>query len=200
VTREDRVTNKTFIHRKTTNIKEKQELASIAAQMVMENQAVSLNAGTTNIELAKLLVERFEKLTVVTNCLKVAEILAARRSFTIILPGGTLDNEEFAIYGESVEEGICRYNLDIAFISVNAISLDKGLTDFRQGQPAVIRAMINSAKQAVAVVDSHKFETVSFMNVCAIQDLHAIVTDSSLDQMTLQKYKDQGIIIKQQLS
>ncbi|CAG7626220.1 DeoR/GlpR family DNA-binding transcription regulator [Paenibacillus allorhizosphaerae] len=197
VMKEERVTNETFSRRKTANIEEKQELAAVAAQMIKENQAISMNAGTTNMELAKQLVAKFAKLTIVTNCLKVAEILASNKDFTIIILGGTLNNEEFALYGASVEEEICRYNLDAAFISVNAVSLEKGLTDFRQGQPSVIRAMIRSSKKAIAVVDSSKFETVSFMNVCDIHDIHAFVTNRTLDREILRKYEQYGVTIIQ---
>jgi DeoR/GlpR family transcriptional regulator of sugar metabolism len=197
VLKEERVTNETFSRRKSANIGEKQELAAVAVQLVREHQALALNAGTTNIEVAKQLVAKFDKLTIVTNCLKVAEILAANKNFTIFILGGTLNNEEFALYGPSVEDEIGRYNFDIAFISVNAVSLDKGLTDFRQGQPSVIRAMIRSSKQAVAVVDSSKFETVSFMNVCDIHAVHAFVTNRSLAPEIRQQYEQSGITIVQ---
>ncbi|CAG7607816.1 HTH-type transcriptional repressor GlcR [Paenibacillus solanacearum] len=197
VLKEEKVTNETFSRRTTANIQEKQELAAVAAQMIKENQAIAMNAGTTNMELARQLVARFAKLTVVTNCLKVAEILAANKNFTIIILGGILNNEEFALYGDSVEDEIRRYNPDVAFISVNAVSLEKGLTDFRQGQPSVIRAMIRSSKQAIAVVDSSKFETVSFMKVCDIQEIRSFVTNRSLDPDTVHKYEQSGVTIVQ---
>jgi DeoR/GlpR family transcriptional regulator of sugar metabolism len=193
------VTNQVFKKRKIVNIERKQEIAAVAADLLEENMAISMNAGTTNIELAKILAARFEKLTIITNCLKEAEILAEKRDFTIIIPGGTLNNEEFSLYGPSVEQEICRYNIDIAFISINAISIEKGLTDFRQGESAVITAMIKAAKRTVVVADSSKFETTSYINVCELNKIDAIVTDTAMENQIRALYEQQNIEIIQRL-
>lgn len=195
VSKDDLVTNQAFVKRKVKFIERKQEIASIAVEFVKEKNAVSLNAGTTNIEVAKQLAARFEQLTVITNSLKIAEILTSKRGFTVILPGGILNHEEFSLYGRSIGEEIAQFNSDFAFISINAISLDRGLTDFRLGESDVINAMIRSAGKAIAVADSSKFETVSYLNICDLDQLHAIVTDSELDEELRKKYERRHVNI-----
>lgn len=195
VAKGDVATNQTFMKRRITHLERKQELAGYAVRFVQENQAVSLNAGTTNIEVAKQLAARFERLTVITNSLKIAEILSGKRGFTVIIPGGVLNHEEFSLYGRSIEDEITRFNIDSAFISINAISLDKGLTDFRQGEAEVINAMLRSARQRIVVADSSKFETVSYLNICKLDRIHAIVTDSGLDPESKQNYEARDVVI-----
>ncbi|MBP1963133.1 DeoR/GlpR family DNA-binding transcription regulator [Paenibacillus aceris] len=193
--REEIATNQAFFKRKITLNDRKQELATYAVDLVKEYQAVSLNAGTTNIELAKRLAARFEKLTVITNSLRVADILAQKKGFTVIIPGGYLNHEEFSLYGRSIEEEIMNFNADFAFISINAISLDKGLTDFRQGEAEVINAMLKSAKRKVVVADSSKFETVSYLNICGLDQIDMIVTDSFMDKELQETYQKRNISI-----
>ncbi|ULL16882.1 DeoR/GlpR transcriptional regulator [Paenibacillus sp. H1-7] len=193
--REELATNQTFFKSKITQNERKQEVAMHAVELVKEYQAVTLNAGTTNIEVAKRLAARFEKLTVITNSLRVADILAQKKGFTVIVPGGYLNHEEFSLYGRSIEEEIMNFNIDIAFISINAISLEKGLTDFRQGEAEVINAMLKSARRKVVVADSSKFETVSYLNICGLDQIDTIVTDSYMDDTLLDMYKKHNISI-----
>jgi DeoR family transcriptional regulator, fructose operon transcriptional repressor len=141
------------------------------------------------------LAARFERLTVITNSLRIAEVLAAKKGFTVIVPGGYLNHEEFSLYGRSIEEEIMKFNADIAFISVNAISLEKGLTDFRQGEAEVIDAMLRSAKRRVVVADSSKFETTSYLNISGLDRIDAIVTDSLMDADLMERYRQQNVTI-----
>ncbi|WP_161407393.1 DeoR/GlpR family DNA-binding transcription regulator [Paenibacillus silvestris] len=193
--REDAVTNQAFFKRTISQNGRKQELAMYAVELVKEYQAISLNAGTTNIEVAKRLAARFDKLTVITNSLRIAEIFAQKKGFTVIIPGGYLDHEEFSLYGRSMVEEIMNFNIDLAFISINAISLKKGLTDFRQGEAEVINAMLKSATRKVVVADSSKFETVSYLNICGLDQIDLIVTDSLMDKDLFDNYKKHNISI-----
>lgn len=188
VSKTDIATNQTFLKRKITFLERKQELAGYAVAFVKENQAICLNAGTTNIEVAKQLAAKFESLTIITNSLKVVDIFANKPGFTVIVPGGILNHKEFSLYGRSITEEISSFNIDIAFISINAISLERGLTDFRQGESEVINAMIKSARKRIIVADSSKFQTVSYLNICGFDKVHAIVTDSQLNESLKETY------------
>lgn len=192
---DETVTNQGYVKRKISFIERKQELARYAVDLVEENQAVSLNAGTTNIEVAKQLASRFERLTIMTNSLKIAEIFMGKRSFTVMLPGGILNPDEYSLYGRSTREELTRFNIDVAFISINAISLEKGLTDFRHGESEVINAMIETAKRTVVVADSSKFETISYINICKFDRIYAIVTDSQLSEELRMEYENRKVHI-----
>lgn len=192
---EEPATNQAYLKRKITLIERKQELAAYAVGLVKEYQAITMNAGTTNIEVAKRLAARFERLTIITNSLRIADVLAAKKGFTVIVPGGYLNHEEFSLYGRSIEQEILNFNADLAFISVNAISLEKGLTDFRQGETEVIDAMLRSAKQRVVVADSSKFETTSYLNVSGLDRIDTIVTDSMMDADLKDKYLQHNVTI-----
>lgn len=195
IKKEEALTNQAFQKRRVAYQERKAEIAKHAAGYVQEHQAVSLNAGTTNIEMAKELAARFEHLTVITNSLNVAKILAAKKNFTIIVTGGTLNHDEESLYGGSISDEIEQFNIDLAFISINAISLQKGLTDFRQGEREVISSMISSADKAIVIADSSKFETVSYLKVCELGAIHLFVTDRFLEQQLYENYEQAGVQI-----
>lgn len=189
------VTNHAFENRKISNITKKQEISKNAIKHIKEFQAVALNAGTTNIEFAKEIIKAFDNLTVITNSLLIANILSVKKDFTIIVTGGFLDHEEHSFYGKKVIENIYSFNADTAFINVNAISLKKGITDFRQGELEVINAYIENVEKVIVLADSSKFETISYLKMCDLNKVDIFLTDSNIDGSMIKKYKNRGIEI-----
>ncbi len=175
--------------RTTKHLKEKENLAAKTIRHVKEGQAVALNSGTTNIEVAKQLAAKFNKLTIITNGIKVAESFRHKKEFNVIIPGGILDFEEYSLYGPICEEQIAQYNIDIAFIALNAISLQKGFTDFRLNEIGTIQQFIKSSQEKIIVMDSNKFDTVSYINVCAFHDIDLVITDDEIKSQTIKKYQ-----------
>ncbi|WP_441884545.1 DeoR/GlpR family DNA-binding transcription regulator [Paenibacillus sp. 2TAB26] len=182
-----------FFYRENRNKEKKIELAQLVCEYVSEGQAIALNAGTTTLEIAKKLSENFERLTIISNGLRIIEQFSNKASFTVIVPGGILDQQEYALYGKKCEEDIAGYNIDQVFISINAISVNKGLTDFRIHEIDIIKAMIGSARQINVAADSSKFEKVSYLNVCPLDQIDMIITDSSINEDIVKKYKHSGM-------
>ncbi|MDR7079913.1 DeoR/GlpR family transcriptional regulator of sugar metabolism [Neobacillus niacini] len=191
----DNVLNKLFNEREAKNLEKKQEVASLAIELIEEGQAIALNGGTTTIEIAKVLVEKFKRLTIITNDLRILSILGENKNFNVILTGGFFNPEEYTLYGKQCEEVLSNFNIDIAFITVNALSLDYGLTDFRMHEVGVIQTIISRTKYKVVVADSSKFETSSYINICPLKDIDLIVTDSSLPSNMVEEYSKHDIRI-----
>jgi len=71
------------------HLAEKREIGKKAAELVEENNTIILDSGSTTYELAKSL-KNFNDLTVITNALNVATILAEYNNINVIVPGGRL--------------------------------------------------------------------------------------------------------------
>ena len=125
-------------------------------------------------------MEKFKRLTIITNDLRILSILGANKNFNVILTGGFYNPEEYTLYGKQCEEVLSHFNIDIAFITVNALSLEHGLTDFRIHEVGVIQTILSRTKYKVVVADSSKFETSSYIKICPLKNIDLIVTDSSL--------------------
>ena len=177
------------------NREQKQELVRCLADIVEDGQAIAMNGGTTTIEAARFLAENYERLTIVTNNLTILEIFREKKGFQLILAGGMYCLEENTVVGKQVEKDVAMYNTDLAVLAVNSISAEKGITDFRMEESSVINAMIRSSRKAVIVADHSKFDRVSCVNVCPLDKLHHIITDSGVDQETIRKYEEAGVSI-----
>jgi DeoR family transcriptional regulator, fructose operon transcriptional repressor len=184
-----------FDGRTINNLHAKKELASHIPKYVSDGQTIALNSGTTNIEIARYLAENYSRLTIITNNLRIVEILASAKQFNIILLGGIFDVNEYSVYGKQCERDILQYNINLAVISVNAISIAKGLTDFRMNEIPIIQNMIASSEHAIVAADSSKFERIAYMNICPLGEIDAVITDSGLSPEIAERYTVEGIKI-----
>jgi len=182
-----------------THREEKKEIAALTDQFVADGQTVGLTSGTTCLEVARFLAANYRRLTVITNNLAAVNELAEAGRFTIIVPGGVVDCNEEAVFGDTCEEDILSYNIDVAFLGVHAISVEKGITDFRINQVSVQRAMIQSAKKRIIVADHSKFDQVAYVNTCGLDEVDAIISDSGLSHEVYHKFRncDVDIVIPQ---
>jgi len=172
---------------------QKRELAEIACRYVHEGQSLALDGSTTNNVLAELLRERFHRLTILTNSLPILNILAEQPDYTIIIPGGIYRREEGSIIGDMTEETLLRFHVDTTFLSTSGISLREGITDFGFGEVAAKRTMMRIAQESIVLADNSKFDTVSLLKVCSIEDVGLIITDAGLKEIILKKYTDHGV-------
>ncbi|QED46629.1 DeoR/GlpR family DNA-binding transcription regulator [Cytobacillus dafuensis] len=184
-----------FSLQETKNIEEKKEIAKIAAQYVTEGQSIALDASTTNIEFAKELKSRFQRLTILTNSLIIANELSEMPHYTILLPGGVLNNEKLCLVGSKAEEFFEGFHIDTFFMSISGISLTEGLTDYGLGEYQVKKKMLENSQSCMVLADSSKFDVASLLKVCHLERVERIISDSKLSEKIRQKYKKEGIEI-----
>ena len=95
--------NLTYSLRESKNIEEKREVALLALKYINEGDTIALNGSTTNIEIARLIKDKYSSLTVVTNSLLIANELADVKGINLILAAGIYSKAEFAFLGEITE-------------------------------------------------------------------------------------------------
>lgn len=183
----------TFQSRTGEAVQEKSEIANIAAGFVSEDQSIALDSSTTNLEIVKVLKEKFQKLTIITNSLMIANELSDMSKYTIILTGGLLKHDELSFVGSMAQENLKGFNVDIAFISASGVSLKEGITDCQFDELQIQRNMINISQQVIILADSSKFDSVSLMKICDFDKVNMIITDSKLKENILEKYHKNGI-------
>lgn len=194
--RKDDITKQNFDMRGIEHRKEKRELAELLSGVIIDGQAIGLNSGTTNIEVAHFLVENYKRLTVMTNNLRIVEILREAEDFTVLVPCGILNSKEYSIIGKETEKEILSYNFDLCILAVNAISEDKGVTDFRTHEVGIIKSFMEAAEKTAIVVDNSKFDRVAYMNVCGIDEVDYIFSDGDLaDEQVLRFRKSGGNVV-----
>jgi len=57
----------------------------------------------------------------------------------------------------------------------------------------IIRALLKSAKHKVIVADHSKFDRLACMNVCGLNEIDCIVTDTRTDDEIIRKYEEANV-------
>ncbi len=157
---------------------EKRRIGLAAAEMIKDGEIVALSAGTTTTQVGRSIHPR-KGVTVVTNAVNIAMELSPRTDLKIILTGGCLDKDCFALTGPRGVASITETFYDRAFISVDGIHPEHGLTSDNPDLGAVNRAIIQQSRETVIVADHSKFGKVCKTLIAPIAKVDLIVTDKS---------------------
>jgi len=109
----------------STNLKEKKEIGRNAALLIEDNDCIFMDAGSSTIEMIPFI--KAQDIVVVTNGLSHVERLLQRGIKTLMI-GGEVKATTFATVGASALEVLRRYCFDKAFIGMNGLDLNHGLT------------------------------------------------------------------------
>jgi DeoR family fructose operon transcriptional repressor len=170
---------------------EKEAIAKRALEEIPDEGSVLLDAGTTTLRIAGLLpVDR--ELTVVTNSLPHATILATLPNVTLHFVGGRIRPRTLAAVDEAAQAFLQGVFADVAFIGTNGISVRRGLTTPDRSEAAVKRAFIAAARRTVVVADHTKFGTDCFSCFAALSDVDAIITDPGIDARLVAELEQAG--------
>jgi DeoR family transcriptional regulator, fructose operon transcriptional repressor len=164
----------------TINLDRKRAIARAAAELIEDHSCVVLDAGTTTLELARLLMHR--PLTVVTVDLHIALLLAASPSVRVVTPGGEVDPEIQAQIASSAVDFLQSVNAAIAFIGGAVWDAGKGLTCSSIAKQKIKRTMLRRAARSVLLVDAGKYGLCNPWDVAPLGAFGAIVTDDGLPE------------------
>ncbi len=166
--------------RETFLIENKQMIANKCSTLISNGDSIFLDCSTTAYHIAQAIKDM--RLTVMTNSLKITNLLASYQNIRLITVGGILDHDNMSFTGKSVIDVIDTYFFDVAFISCRSLSLEHGITDSEE-QKAIIRKLVTEHSNKVYVVaDLSKFDKTSFVKICDFSDIDGIVVDKKLNE------------------
>ncbi len=172
-------THPAFAARLEDNRQQKENIGRWAAGLVRDGDAIALDASSSVFHLANFLQDR-RNLTVVTNGLEVALLLARNPSNKVILAANTVSTQGLSLVGELpsyLKDGFC---VSRFFLSCSALSADQGLWERSVDDATVKMTMVDMAQEIIALVDSSKFGHIDTARFADIERLSHLVTDNSI--------------------
>ena len=169
----------TLAARESVRTEEKSRIAAAALEFLPEEGAIALDAGSSTYQLAELLPSD-RPLTVVTNSLPIASLLAARPELTVHQVGGRVRGRTLATVDSQALQYLHGVFVDVAFLGTNGFSVRRGLTTPDSAEAAVKAAFVACARRTVVLADHSKHGSDHFAHVADLAQVSAIVTDSNL--------------------
>ena len=158
----------------------KKRLAAAAVNLIEDDDTIILDAGTTTYHLAKLITQR--TLTVVTNDLEIARILADSQTVTTIMLGGLIRPQVNCTIGSPSLQMLEALSVDRAFMGTNSFSLRKGATTPNLEQAAVKKEMIGCAADTVLLCSQRKMNRTSFAQFASLDEIDTLVIDTITEE------------------
>lgn len=165
-----------FENKKTINEEEKQSIAQKAFEEISDHDIMYLDAGTTVLELAKLIAMSNFKLTIFTNDLEIARVLMNSPS-DVFLTGGKLQKSTGCLLGSLAEEMIAKIKFKIAFMGATAINQDFEVLTPSLEKRSMKPKIIGNAMKSYLLVDEDKFNKYSTYVIYPLKDFTGIITN-----------------------
>jgi len=181
-----------FLSRSTTHQEEKARIGKIAAELVRSGDSITLDVGTTTLEVARNLADK-QNLTIITPCFQIASLLCENPAIRLILTGGILRHSELSMVGHLAERVFDEFYVDKLFLAAAGIDFESGLTEYNLEDTLVKQAMIRTAKQVILVTDASKFNRVAFTAIAPINVVDTVVTDKAINSSIAARLQELNI-------
>ena len=185
-----------FHLRDTCNHVAKQRIAATAASLIPAGQhAIGMTGGTTTAEVLRALHHR-DDLTIITNSLSIGLEAAEQGQSRVLIAGGVLRRNSLELVGQLAESILKVVRIETAFIGVDGISADGGLTTHDEIEARTNHALIERSERVVVVADASKIGTLTDARMAAITDVAVLVTDATAPADELQRIRATGVDVR----
>jgi len=160
------------------NIEQKKKIAERAVVEIKEGNVIFLDGGSTTFHIA-ILLKNIKNITVVTNAINIAAELVNNPYINLFITPGKIRPDNQSIVGFETVKYIENYNIDILFLGIGGITIEKGLTTSDVFEAEVKKAMIKSSNKVIGVADSSKFGRITMVSFATLSDLDMLITDGT---------------------
>jgi DeoR family fructose operon transcriptional repressor len=166
---------RSFNRRLIQHLERKQAIADRAVEEISEGHVVYFDAGTTTMQVAKMLPDDDSTIAVTSSPMLVLEL--SKSDGTVKMTGGEYRDETKALVGPTTEDYIRNSNFDLAFIGVNGIEPDGMLSAPNESEAKIKQLVVEHSARTVVVTTAEKFDEQSFRRFGSIEDIDLLITD-----------------------
>jgi DeoR/GlpR family transcriptional regulator of sugar metabolism len=177
--------------RETAYTQSKQLIASKCTEIIHNGDSIFLDASTTALFIAKAVHDM--RLTILTNSLKVINLLTDCPNIRLISIGGLFNSNNMSFIGRSALQSLDNYYVDKTFMSCRSLSLVHGITDSNESMSEIRQKLLSRSNKIFVVADYSKFDKTSFISICNISDVDGIISDKQLDQEWINYLDDNNV-------
>jgi len=159
------------------NVEAKQIIGALAAQLVVDNDQVFIDSGTTCFEMAPFLKRR-RGLSIIVNSARLALELDAP-GLRVILLGGQYRTDRMDTIGPLAAATLDQLRGYGCFIGADGLGVDFGPAASDIESASLYRQAVHHARETVLLVDQSKFERPSLFKIVDWAPIRKVVTDQS---------------------
>ncbi|OZC50896.1 DeoR family transcriptional regulator [Rhodococcus sp. 06-621-2] len=161
---------------------EKVAIGRAALGAVEDGMTIAVSAGTTTLELARLLRGR-DAITVVTNSISIFQELTGHPDEpnpVVYLTGGSRTPSD-ALVGPIANAALDVFRVDAVFLGVHGFDIESGLTTPNIAEAETNRRLIATSRRLFVLADNTKYREVGTNVFGRMSDIDTLVVDDGLD-------------------
>lgn len=171
---------------------QKQVIARKAVSLIQKGMYVLTGGGTTILEMARSLPPDLDATFISGSIPALCEYINHPR-IKVIAIGDKVSKEARVTVGPEAIACIKELNADLCFLGINALDIQKGVSDNDWYVVQLKKAMIQSSQKLVCLTISEKINSQQPLQVCPAQAIHTLITELSPDDQLLRPYREAGI-------
>lgn len=164
-------------------------IAQRCLPLIRNRDTIFLDSSSTAYNLAKAIFDCGKRLTVITNSLEIARVLATNNEIRLVLLGGEFQHDSLSFQGDLLQEQLSEYYISTAFISATGVDLAAGITDSMQGEARVRKTVVLRAAQYVLLADETKFQQHGPYVISSFADVDCLVSDAMVAKVAPDIYE-----------
>lgn len=184
-----------FEERNVKNSNSKVLLCKAAVEFIKDGDTIFLDSGTTTVNIIEFLKDK-KDITIFTNNVIAISKSIHYSNINIICLSGILNRKTKSFTGLHSTDILKSYNINKCFMSCTGISLERGVTNSTKEEFKIKKTAISRSSKCFLLADNSKFDKVSLMTFCEVEDLDCIITNSTPPEEYVQYFKDKKIILK----
>lgn len=162
---------------------QKETIAMLASKLIHQDDILIIDSSSTAFKLIPYIKKTN---TVITNSPKVSMELAEQAHAGVYSTGGHLRENSLSYVGRSAKKSVELFNCDTMFFSCVGMSMEKGMTDTSEEEAELKVVMMEHSRVKAAMIDSSKFNLLTFIKICDFQAIDYLITDKKPSDQWIQ--------------
>jgi DeoR/GlpR family transcriptional regulator of sugar metabolism len=183
-----------YLYRSRLAEREKQAIATAAAELIQPGQAIIVDDSTTVGRLTSF-IPACKPLIVITNSVAVVEQLGGAHDIETICLGGRYNQRFNACFGYICEHSISSLRANTLFMSASTVFSGAA---YHQQEDVVKtkRALMAVADTRVLLVDSSKFGVTALIRLADLSEFDVVLTDSGIAPTEAEMLRQSGVNLR----
>ncbi len=170
----------------------KQAIGKRAAELfIEEGDVIGIDSGSTALEVARNLPDI--PLTVVTQSLPVATLVAQNKMHQLIMLGGVLQASSNYFYGAQAIATLHTVYINKLFLAASGLLIPEGLSSCYLSDAEIKQAMIKASRNVILCMDSSKVGRVFLARFAPLDNIDTLITDSGISDESCEALQKQHI-------
>ncbi|GLX69462.1 DeoR/GlpR family DNA-binding transcription regulator [Paenibacillus glycanilyticus] len=171
------------LKREVLRVDEKKRIGRAAAALVEDFDVIVIDDGSTTLQMIPYLLYK-KNLTIITNSISGLNMILDYQnkemfSGDVFFIGGKIDSRHYRISGSLAEKFMDNFYVNKAFLSIDGISLEQGITNFDANRALLVQKMMQKSEQSIVLTDSTKFGVNRMYKIADLGTVHTVVSEEA---------------------